>query len=104
MFPLSFQLALSLLRKGQLSSNMFLVSCVTPYWSVYVYVKRSRSGHVLGCVREGEEEFKNEILEIDEDVLKPSDTFFSWNAMMLYRKVSIVLIKIFVIDPVESSG
>ena len=100
LFPVSFGTSLKLLKEGLLSTNMFLVASVIPFYGLWLYAKNKRIG-LQQVAQTTEERFcVDEILLMEEILFKmDEETSLRWTTVQLYRNFLVVL-SIFILNPI----
>ena len=103
LFPLSFGVSLDLLKDRVISTSTFVLSCATPFTAFCFYFK----GKMFQlCKRKPsieEEKCINEILEQEETLFNADDSSMRWTVVQLYRNLLVVLLNIFILNPVFKS-
>ena len=114
LFPISFELAIRLLRKKLISSFVFTMAVACPYYSLVLYsVKVKFVGRLASwCVRflgvtgkqtKEDEGFTQKLLTSEEDLFVRDDQSLSWQVVQFYRTFTINIITIFVTNPLYRS-
>ena len=104
LFPTSFEMSLCLLRTHQISTNTFLFVSIIPVYGLFLYAKIHITGPIQRCQTKEESLCAATILQIEEDMVKPSEGVFCWRVLQLYRNMLIVVIRTFIINPIYRSG
>ena len=100
LLPICFGMALDLLKRRLISTNMCLISCLMPVICFWFTFKAKRH-HLIEqefSVEEGR--CMEEILELEETLFRSDDTSMRWPVVQLYRNLLVVILDTFILNPV----
>ena len=95
MFPLSFGMAIDRLKERKISVNAFLISCVLPF---SFYFSKEIPEHPEA--EKEEEQCRNAILDIEEELFDVESKGIRWPVVQLYRMLVIILVDTIVLNPI----
>ena len=97
LFPASLGISLDLLKKRQISVNLFLLSCGIPFVGLGLQLKKYFGTLCVKELKEEEENCTNEILQIEEELYKYDNKVMRWPVIQLYRNLFVVILDIFIL-------
>ena len=103
LFPTSFGMALTFLKEGFISTRGFLVASIFPPFTLTLYGKKHLVGLVKPNISEEERKCSQRVLELEEMLLKETDGKLRWPVVQLYRNLFVVVVDIFIHNPVYRS-
>ena len=97
LFPTSLGISLDLLKKRQISVNLFLLSCGIPFVGLGLQLKKCFGTLRIKEFKEEEERCTQEILQLEEELYKSDNKGMRWPVIQLYRNLLVVVLDIFIL-------
>ena len=96
--------ALDLLKEEHISTSTFLSACIVPLQIIWLQSKRWLNRSIRKQKRSAEEQFCIEkILDDEETLFKIDPSQNRWPVIQLYRNLLIVILSIFILNPLYRS-